>query len=424
MAIVPGRYGKYGVRTRPPGNARFPLPGAMDQEGNKRILANIQAAITEPFVGLSTDGNIIPGLFSLSETGISTHRIKEAADAFLALLSQERSAQLCFAVDGPEWRLWANNTRPIMRHGLLLEDMSPEQRDAALQMVRHSLSQRGFDTVRGIMKLNETLAEITGNDAELGEWIYFLSLFGTPSIEEPWGWQIDGHHLIVNCFILKDQIVLTPSFMGAEPTLADRGTYAGTQVLQEEQRNGLEMIQALTPAQRNQAVLFPSVLAKDLPPGRAVGGDGRLQAGAHKDNLVLPYEGIRGDDLTRGQQEVLLSLVQTYVGRVRPGHDRIKMEEVKSHLSDTHFAWIGGHGDDDVFYYKVHSPVILIEFDHQSGVFLDNDEPDTLHIHTVVRTPNGNDYGRDLLRQHYQKSHRSESTRGEAISGSWVAKRD
>jgi hypothetical protein len=31
----------------------------------------------------------------------------------------------------------------------------------------------------------------------------------------------------------------------------------------------------------------------------------------------------------------------------------------------------------------------------------DNDAPSRDHIHTVVRTPNGNDYGRDLLRQHY-----------------------
>jgi hypothetical protein len=25
------------------------------------------------------------------------------------------------------------------------------------------------------------------------------------------------------------------------------------------------------------------------------------------------------------------------------------------------------------------------------------------HIHAVVRTPNGNDYGKDLLRQHYER---------------------
>ena len=32
--------------------------------------------------------------------------------------------------------------------------------------------------------------------------------------------------------------------------------------------------------------------------------------------------------------------------------------------------WIGSTGADSVFYYRIHSPVILIEFDHQSPVAL------------------------------------------------------
>jgi hypothetical protein len=32
-------------------------------------------------------------------------------------------------------------------------------------------------------------------------------------------------------------------------------------------------------------------------------------------------------------------------------------------------------------------------------------QPTHQHIHTVVRTPNGNDYGKDLLRQHYLRRH-------------------
>jgi hypothetical protein len=53
--------------------------------------------------------------------------------------------------------------------------------------------------------------------------------------------------------------------------------------------------------------------------------------------------------------------------------------------------------------------VILIEFDHQRGIAFDNDLPSRNHIHTVVRTPNGNDYGKDLLRQHYEQHHRAAS---------------
>jgi len=56
--------------------------------------------------------------------------------------------------------------------------------------------------------------------------------------------------------------------------------------------------------------------------------------------------------------------------------------------------------------------VILVEFDHQSGIIYDNDTPSRDHIHTVVRTPNGNDYGKDLLRQHYAEHDHSPSNDG------------
>ena len=48
---------------------------------------------------------------------------------------------------------------------------------------------------------------------------------------------------------------------------------------------------------------------------------------------------------------------------------------------------------------------MLIEFDHEPGVVFANDEPTRHHVHTIVRTPNGNDYGIDLLRQHYERHH-------------------
>jgi hypothetical protein len=82
------------------------------------------------------------------------------------------------------------------------------------------------------------------------------------------------------------------------------------------------------------------------------------------------------------------------------------MEEVRQHLDKTYFAWIGGTQPDDVFYYRVQSPVVLIEFDHELPVGLPGPRvPGRLHIHSLIRTPNGNDYGKDLLRQHYERSH-------------------
>jgi hypothetical protein len=133
-----------------------------------------------------------------------------------------------------------------------------------------------------------------------------------------------------------------------------------------------------------------------LPPERYTPPDGRQQSVSSKDNVVIPYEGICAAALTPGQRYLLLSLIQTYTRHLRPGHDQVWMEEIKQHLSETWFAWMGGFGDNDVFYYKVHSPVLLVEFDMHKGVFLDNDEPEKFHIHVMVRTPHGNDYGKDF----------------------------
>jgi hypothetical protein len=122
---------------------------------------------------------------------------------------------------------------------------------------------------------------------------------------------------------------------------------------------------------------------------------------------VLDYAGARAADFSQPGRKHLLDLVDLYVGNMDDGHARVKMDEVKRHIDRTWFAWIGGSDSAGVYYYRIHSPVILIEFDHQRPANLarftkDPNAPTRQHIHCVVRTPNGNDYGKDLLRQHYQ----------------------
>ena len=224
-----------------------------------------------------------------------------------------------------------------------------------------------------------------------------MSLFGTPSPDEPWGWQIDGHHLNLNCFVLGDQLVLTPGFMGSEPVLARSGKYAGTRVFAAEEEHGLALMRSLAPDERARATI-----GKDLP--------SELLTAAFCDNRRIDPTGIRHGDLPAEGRERLEALLATYTGRIRPGHAEIRYREAKRHLTDTHFCWIGGFSETSPFYYRVQSPVIFIEFDHHAGVFLTNAEPAKFHVHTIVRTPNGNDYGIDLLRQHYRHAphHRHE----------------
>jgi hypothetical protein len=234
------------------------------------------------------------------------------------------------------------------------------------------------------------------NFEEYGEWLYHLTVMGAPSTTEPWGWQLDGHHLIINYFVLGDQVVMTPLFVGSEPVTATAGKFKGTTILQDEQGAGLAMINALDAAQKQKAIVEVSK-----------SGNNNLTE-AFKDNVVLDYAGIRATDLSPPQRTRLERLIQLFVDNMKEGHAKVKMSEVRDHLDDTHFAWVGGTSADAVFYFRIQSPVILIEFDHQRPANLrhlakDPQQPTRQHIHVVVRTPNGNDYGKDLLRQHYAK---------------------
>ena len=122
--------------------------------------------------------------------------------------------------------------------------------------------------------------------------------------------------------------------------------------------------------------------------------------------MVLDYVGIPGSELTGAQRQQLLELIRLYVGNLQEPHAQVHMDNVGAHLDETYFSWVGSVDDDAVFYYRVHSPVVLIEFDHQNPVGTLQLNPRGIptrdHIHIVVRTPNGNDYGKDLLRQHLE----------------------
>jgi hypothetical protein len=369
----------------------------------QRAIENAGGRATEAFKGITADGMLEQGLFALHGRGDDTGPVRSAAREFLSLLSDEQQAAALRGIDSPDWQLWSNAFEAP--HGASLTSMTEEQREAALAIVEATMSQDGFQTVRDTMRLNETLGELVGNLELLGEWNYAFHIFGSPSEHEAWGWQIHGHHLILSCLIIGNQIVMTPAFVGAEPTMADSGKFAGTSILQEEEATGLALINTLSSGQRQRAVLFESIRWEDLPPERVHRADGRHQGGAFKDNLFLPYEGLPGSDLSSDQKALLLAAIETYIGRMSAGHASIKMDEIRSHLERTFLVWMGGCDADSVFYYRIHSPVVLIEFDHHHGVFLDNDQPQKFHTHTIVRTPNGNDYGRDILRQHLAQEH-------------------
>ena len=350
--------------------------------------------LAKPYRGIAIDGEIMPDVFSIESTGVSTEPVRAAARAFLDTLNDEELARTQYEIDDPEWRKWMNQHFYI-RAGVGFDEMNETQRQAAFAMMRTSLSAKGLELTRDIMRLNRTLGELNDNNfVEYGEWLYWITIMGQPSADQPWGWQLDGHHVIINYFVLGDQVVMSPVFVGSEPVTATSGKYAGTQIMQTEQDDGLAFLRSLSPEQRQKAVVTTEKEGNDN-----VGE-------AFSDNLDLQRTGVAGTELDEAQQKALLDLIGLYVGNMNDGHAKVKMQEVTAHIDDTWFSWIGGSEDDSVYYYRVLSPVILIEFDHQRPANLRHlypPIPTREHIHAVVRTPNGNDYGKDLLRLHYEQ---------------------
>jgi hypothetical protein len=366
---------------------------ALKEIFRKRSIENENKGLAEPFKGITIDGNFQEGLFELNSTGVSTEPVRNAAIAFLESLNDDQQNKAKFSIDDDEWRKWMNQ-HFYVRQGVGFVEMSEKQRRAAFDLMSASLSAKGLKLSKDIMKLNHTLGEINNNFQEYGEWLYWITIMGEPSKTEPWGWQMDGHHLIINYFVLGDQVVMTPLFVGSEPVIAETGKYKGIEILQDEQDSGLKMLRSLNDKQRSEAVIK---LSKE--------GNNNLTE-AFKDNVVLDYTGTKASSFAKKQKSQLLSLIKLYVDNMDDGHAKVKMDEVEKYIDDTWFTWIGGSEDNSVYYYRIHSPVILIEFDHQKPVGtkkLYGSDVHRQHVHAVVRTPNGNDYGKDLLKQHYKQ---------------------
>jgi len=372
-----------------------PAPPRIDESKVAKPLQDLFASwrksLEENFVGMTANGQVREGLFPIRKTGASTQPVIDAAKAFLASLDAKRRASASFPVDSEVWRHWSNIHRNLMRHGVCLADMTEAQRERAYALMRAALGPKTYETARNAMRLNETLAEMTGLPLEFGEFFYWVSIFGAPSASKPWGFQIDGHHCNINCFVLGDRMVLSPMLLGSEPITAEQGIYKGVTVLREEEARGWAFMEALTGEQRAKAVI-----GMDLP------FDG--YASGFKDNIVISYDGLPVREMTPAQQARLVDLIALYTERLAPGHAQAWLAEVKRHFEETIFAWIGKFDPESPFYYRIYSPVIFIEFYHQPGVALPNTGYNRRHAHALVRTPNGNDYGRALYLQYKERA--------------------
>jgi len=350
----------------------------------------------EPFTGITTDGTVRHDLFELADEGVPIQEIVDATNVVLSQLDDKQKSTLLYHVDSPEWRSWSNPEFLLSDKGLRLDELDSNLRDSILKVLEATLSPEGYAKALGAMRVNGFLGELVQAPTICNEYSYNFVLFGEPSITRPWGFSFYGHHLCLNIFLYKGQIVSSPWFTGAEPNLIDQGPHKGTRILETEERLGLRLMQSLPASLQQEAQTYKLLKDPAMPKGRWNHDDQRHLCGAYRDNRVVPYEGILVKDMDSEQQQLVVGIIEQYLIYLPRKAREIRIHQVRSWFHETYFSWIGGFGDADPFYYRIQSPVILVEFDHHSGVFLTNKEPAKFHIHTLLRTPNAGDYGMAL----------------------------
>ncbi|MBA2450624.1 MAG: DUF3500 domain-containing protein [Chloroflexi bacterium] len=320
---------------------------------------------------------------------ITARRMATAAAEFLGALSDRERAVAAFPFDGDERYEW--HYTPVPRNGLLLEQMGPEQRRAALALLETGVSARGATEAREIIALEAILRETERIEGRASRWdrnpeLYYFSVFGEPSGSAPWAWRVGGHHIGLHFTLVDgDMVAPTPLFFGADPANVLHGPETGRRTLAAEEDMARALLGSLDPSQKGVAIVDSHAPADILTKNyRRVDADATPQG--------LAYAAMSGEQ--RGR---LVDLVRHYVERAA---DEIAAQEwskiEQAGLDEVTFAWAGPEEPRQGHYYAVRGRTFLLEYD--------NTQHDANHIHSVWRDFAG-DWGEDLLAHHYAASH-------------------
>ena len=310
------------------------------------------------------------------------------ANRFISTLTDVQKAETIFPFDVEE--RYNFHFVPMKRRGITFNEMNSKQNSLALELLKSCLGEDSFKKTKEIMQLEVVLKELEkrkpeDNYRDPGN--YHFTIFGNPSSNSIWGWRFEGHHISFNFSFNKKTLVSgTPGFMGSNPAIVLNGPMAGKQVLKDESDKGFSLIQSLNEIQLKKAII-DTVAFKDI-----------LTFDKRKALLGKP-EGIKYSELSKVQQSLMLQLIRVYLHRYRHDFAEKMMKDIqKEGLDNIWFAWAGytkpeiGKGS----YYRVQGPTLVIEYD--------NTQNNANHVHSVVRDLK-NDFGGDLLLDHYQKGH-------------------
>lgn len=317
--------------------------------------------------------------------------LSSKAETFLNSLSEELRAKANFTLEDEE--RFNMNYVPLPRKGPTFHDFDEKQTEVAIDLLRSSLGKEGFRKSQEIMALEKVLRIIENNANDTmpdgkprrDPLNYHFSIFGKPSSKSPWGWRFEGHHLSLNFTSSDGKLsASTPSFFGTNPGIVTTTEQKGKEVLKEEASLGFELINSMGEEQL-QIARFSEEAPRDV-----ISMNNRKA-------VTLEPAGISYIALSEDQKEQLLRLLNVYLTTFEPDFEMRFWKRIrKAGIEKLSFAWAGSLQPGAGHYYRIQGPTLLIEYD--------NTQNGANHAHAVVRDLT-NDYGADVLKEHYKKHH-------------------
>ena len=256
-----------------------------------------------------------------------------------------------------------------------MSELNSDQIKQACDLMANLFSEQGYNKMRDIMLADDQLLDEGRPRRGFGTDNFAIVIFGQPSETEPWGFQLDGHHVGTNVSVQGDKLTMSPSFIGTQPQafkIANK-TY---RPFANETDLAHKLAMSLTDDQVKQAVLKDS---------RA-----RILTGPGNDGLVPEAQGVTCAEFSDTQKQTLILLISQWVNDLPNEHAIARMKQLEGELDQMKFSWNGSREPKSDVSYTIQSPSLIIEYACQDlgGNPLD-------HLHSNYRDPT-NEYGGQL----------------------------
>lgn len=325
---------------------------------------------------------IILLLISLSFFAFKTLKTNPAV-LFLNALNNEQKSKALLDFNDPlkdKWHYLPHSM--FVREGISIKELQHEQKQLLFNLLQTSLSKSGYNKTRKIIDLENVLAKISGDPVYRDSEKYYATFYGNPATDKIWSWSFEGHHISLNFTISGKKTSFSPRFFGSNPATITTGKRKGERTLYKEDDLALKLINTFSKDQKQQASLknrpFKDIYTKNKSKVKA-----------------LKTTGISFKDLNKEQQKELLQLITVHIAYMPEEKAANKLNKIKEEgLDAIHFSWSGAYQVNKPHYYRIQGKSFVAEFD--------NLQNNAKHIHVVWRDFNG-DFGRDLIREHYEK---------------------